>query len=393
MRGNKKSSAKKNKDFAVLISIYGLTVLSELISLFFLAGRVFVKGNPYKNDVFDARTLTLKEEEIESIQDTLKQFGVEVFDEGDEADYILLNAIYENENLLEVDKKYLMRFYQMLVDNPYLDREYVYSMLSKLKIEYMNRPADVWEKVTGRFFKEKATAEIYDSLESTKAHEVTHAIYSKNYEKLPQFFNEAVTTLQASEYDYGTSDFWDYSYTFGAPFVKVLCEMVGADTVLKTYTLGDMDILYQEMANLYGSPMEAAQFLDFFERIYTTYIDTQDAVSMEAEKKDMENLYANYAKAVLKRDEIKNTCNAVFMDYNWNLFHFIFKDVESDSCYEPTPVEKYIKYIHEYGIARKAYFSSALKETCVPCFDMDFNKEMVRPNRIFGQKLYLKKRS
>ncbi len=345
----------------------------------------------YENDVFENRTLTLSEKEIETIEENLKKLGVRTFAKGETEDFILLNALYENENLTEEERKYLTRYHAMIADNPYLNREYVYYVLSNLDIQYKENSSEQ-EEIVGRFFKDTLTIENYDFEESTTSHEVTHAIHSKYSKYLPNFFKESVTELLRSEYGYESADFLGYAYFPCVPFVKVLCEMVGADPVLKAYTLGDMNILYNEMAKVAGSVEEAKSFLIDFERVSQQRYSSGQPVQMEPEKQEMDTIYEKYAKKVLERDEKENTCHYEFLKYNWNLFTTIFQEKDFEFFYGFSDFDKYELQILENGIARKAYFSSILKETCDPCFDMDFDPEIVTPNQDFEQKVYGKKR-
>lgn len=190
-----------------------------------------------------------------------------------------LNAVIENNNLVDTDKKIIYKFKNLLLENPYLDTNNVYNSLKTVKI--VNGDKDIFSNVLGRYhpgnnlieiFVEKAAAKCY---KETLQHEIAHCIfYSDNSNYLPTFFKEGITELLINEYfsdkPYAETD----SYCFEIIMVKQLCNMIGADKVLKAFSIGDITIISNELSKTM-SEEKSNNFLLDLELLFDFYEEHQ----------------------------------------------------------------------------------------------------------------------
>lgn len=274
---------------------------------------------------------------------------------------LVLNAVIENKKLTEEEKKVLYEFDDLLLEDPYLNKESAYKSLRKVKvINKSTNNLNIEGKYT--FPDNKITMYLKESqsdYEATLIHEFIHCIYftKKTYE-LPQYFREGMTELLTNEYFTSTPYYEHTSYPFEIIVVKQLCNMIGSDKVLEAFSKGDMNLIAQELSRTM-SEEESSQFLEDMDKTFYHYEKDHSL-----EDKDyyigMRNFFLNFDK---KRyaDSLEN-----------NTYEELWKDKLEESSYNidilmlldsKTPYNEYLWYVEENGVYLRPLFSKKLKET------------------------------
>lgn len=199
-----------------------------------------------------------------------------IFDLKDEKDVDVLSSLNENNNITGEEKNKIRLLSDMIDENPYLDRRQAAHALKKLKIEYnCQRPENLNSTVKATYSNTDYTIRVYDSKESTSdeilLHETVHALFL-NYKTvdLPNYFVEGMTELLVNEY-ISNHPYYEYStYPYEIMMVKILCELVGEDNVLKTYSTGNMDIIKDKLETI-GGTEKTDKFLNNINQIFIDY--------------------------------------------------------------------------------------------------------------------------
>ena len=126
--------------------------------------------NSYYENIYNGNQLILKPEEKEKIKIQLeKELDESIFlshiDESEIENYFLLNAVLKNPNLNNDEKRYLYHLIDMIIENPYLDKEHSYESLNNLKYVYKQNDKSFSReegKVTARHNPLEDIIELYD---------------------------------------------------------------------------------------------------------------------------------------------------------------------------------------------------------------------------------------
>lgn len=305
------------------------------------------------DNLFDKQMRTIKEEEAEDIVTTLaKELNV-VIPPTNVDNYLLLNAIRENNNLTEDDKQIFYQFIDLFEENPYMDKEATYTSLLNVNVIREERPEDIDEDVAGCYYLDDYRIEIFEEEEQDViCHEGVHCAFSTDENStIPRFLKEGVTELQSKEY-YTKDPYYIDRYPYEIAFVKVLCELVSPEKVLQTYTTGNMDIAYSELSRYHGgTKKEAATAIKCISEALDKVDETDKGVTLS---KEHEEAIDYFNQCMTNKKE--NVAEFLSLDYFYNLelFNSIFSD---------KPLETYKNTLSYYGIIDKAYFSKDLKET------------------------------
>lgn len=336
--------------------------------------------NSYYENIYNGNQLILKPEEKEKIKIQLeKELDESIFlshiDESEIENYFLLNAVLKNPNLNNDEKRYLYHLIDMIIENPYLDKEHSYESLNNLKYVYKQNDKSFSReegKVTARHNPLEDIIELYDLdvKETAICHENVHALFDheKWIKKLPHFFEEGMSELLNREY-LGSDPFSvfsaeindsDFVYLPQITAVKLLCELVGSDKVLEAYTKEDMSIIYQELAKIKGSKIGAMKFIQDLNYI-TKKVKTNDYLNYEEDKRFFEKI-EGYKNGLVKNND---KLSIEFINYYLNMLKCFY----TSGFYG----DKIMNYIEENGIVEKAYFSEMLKgeakNSIIPYYD------------------------
>ena len=301
----------------------------------------------YKDNIYYHNELKISNEELEELEEEVSEtIGKEIKESDNE---IVLGAVVNNKNLNEEEKQIIYEYDDLLEDNPYLVKSTAYNNLEKLDIIYDKDAGEEYgEEVLGVYIQgdNEITIIKENSDNDTIHHELVHCIYSQNYfETLPKFFNEGMTELLTNEYFSDNPFIEEYSYPFEVTMVKMLCELVGEDVVLETYSKEDLSILENAIREKTGlsNPNE-----------FLKYIDSVMIALEEGKEIDKEKL-----------SSIINTFDMYYKDYDQDSIEYemykqnrkIIKFLESDV---PFSAYQYELILNGYYV--KPYFNKDLKD-------------------------------
>ena len=245
------------------------------------------KKNPFKN----TELVMSKEEQSRIINDLEKKLNIHISAE-DAENYILLNSIFNNKNLTEEQQLETFDLLPLLSDNENIDKENFYDTLENLEIEYITRPEFLKDTIAGTYFFPLHSISIYVSEKDDKNdeilnHEKIHSLYTniKNF-AIPHFLCEGMTEILKNEY-FSNHPFSELRcYIYETTLVKLICEILDPDTVLEAYTTGDMNLIYDKMDSIYGSPGDSKKIISKIDEILEKYYDPNYSFS----KKELKDL-------------------------------------------------------------------------------------------------------
>ena len=180
---------------------------------------------------------------------------------------------------------------------------------------------------------------------NTLIHELIHCIFSnKKTASLPTYFKEGVTELLLSEYFTDNPYIETNSYPYEIAMVKILCEMVGSNTVLEAYTTGNMNLIQDKLTNHFEEH-EDKNYLKNIELMFNEYAENGN-VSFEKMSYFLE-CSNNYFKNNF------NNSDTFAYEYNKEMIILMIKE---------KPTVEYMLYVMENGYYVKPYFNKKLKE-------------------------------
>ena len=252
----------------------------------------------------------------------------------------LEDVVFENSHLDEDEKELLLEFQQIIDDNPYLDKNEVYKNLSDINIIYQSKESGD-STVIGMYYPNKNQIRIIndDWNHSVLIHELIHCIYSnQDNRSLPVFFQEGVTELIANEY-FSDNPFLEIdSYPFEVTMVKMLCEMVGEDTVLEVYTTGDEELLIRKLSKEMGI-FSSKKFINNLDEMFQEY--KNNSASLENHIEVLQYLDSFYSNSGMDSD---------IYTYNRDILQLIGNN-NPNVCYRD--------FLMENGYYQKYYFAQS----------------------------------
>lgn len=273
----------------------------------------------------------------------------------DNDNFVILYAALKNEQLEPQEKMLLYDLSRLIDDNKYINRFSAFSNISNLDIEYVDRPAGVSDSILGVFDLKRCVISIYQPEDEANTeiliHEIIHAIFTnENTINLPTYLIEGCTELLANEY-FARSPFAEFNtYPFEVTIVKMLCEMIGEDNVLKTYTTGDLNIIESELTKVMDSK-DVTVFMNDLNNIFSQFEDRQK-INEESYNNIINFMDNYYLKKYTDYDKYDKYL------YNRGIIELLNKE---------SPYQDYFEYIRRNGTYEKAYFSTNMKKK--------FNKE------------------
>lgn len=203
-----------------------------------------------------------------------------------------LDIINSNQTLKSEDKEKLVKFADFFLENPYLEEKYIIDKLNNVKIMELSNEYVVEVLIqTQRFvfgdydIRENIirVSKYGDALPHEMLHYLTDFYLTleekkyyidneRNYncvglydrgKNLGRAINEGMTELLNYEYfNYSKKACdSDMPYYKEATYVKMLCEIIDKDIVLNAYSNGNLDLIIEELAKIYGSKDNACDFI------------------------------------------------------------------------------------------------------------------------------------
>lgn len=312
----------------------------------------------YDDNLFSNQKIVADDSLVADIHGDLeKELGITISDEKLD-DYLVLNAVYENENLEEREKEVCYGMLPLIEDNPYLNKEKAYNSLLNVDVDYIKRPKIYSERIEGIFSPYDISIDIFvkDSDNRVLNHEVIHSIFSNH---LPRFFDEGMTELLSNEYFSDMPYIELINYPFEVIAVKMLSDIVGADNVLEAYSTDDMNKIYRTLDSLTGNYGEAKKFFVMLDKVFDEYDD--EAKFDLGDAMFVFNSFDEYAS-------LSSTVDKNSYSYNRNLLC---------SLYTSDPFDNYLEKLFD-GYYAKAYFSDDLKKSATSDIMEDTAKRLLK---------------
>ena len=349
-----KSEGKASKTTRFFQIVSGLMAVISICSMLYIKSLYLPEDRQFDMDnMFLGSDVCVSDARVKSVMKELCELGYAV--EYDNMNYLLLNAIHCNENLTDDEKDFCCGFIDMFNDNPYLDKERVYHSLLNLDISYKNRPYIYDDSVEGVYIDKFKSIGIFvdDPDKAVLGHEVIHCICA-NDGCLPTFFVEGMTELLANEY-FSESPFIEFkNYPFEIYAVKMLCDTAGSDVVLKAYTTGDMNLVYEALASYSGTVDDAKKAIGIFEKLFL-FLDGKSE-NLNFNNDEMTNDLFFY---------LNNVANAKYGDnteeFNFDRSSYYYNQILFLNIFDSKSKDAISADLEELGVFCKPYFSSKLK--------------------------------
>ena len=352
-----RKNIKKQNKFGKVIK-YRILPAFLVISTYNITNKIINKDVYFKlmnnSNIYNNRNLLLSKEEEEQIENDINKINNIDTNEYNKKSLYLLKAIVDNKKLTDEEKDEVYKIIEIVDDNKYTNLELSYKRLRNLDIEYkQTRPFYVKEETLGSYYSLINQINIYEDNEkfNVKTHELIHSIYYKNNETIPTYFKEGMTELLNNEY-YSENPFYEDSiYIYEICYVKILCNLLGSDTILETYTKADINILIDELEKITKDKFIASKI---------AYLDDK-----QFEKEKVNETDKKYIKDTL--NIIKELMNKKIKDTE-EIDKDLIKSYESlyyniglyETCLENDYYKHYINYIEKNGLDEKAYFNKEL---------------------------------
>ena len=319
--------------------------------------------NPFRNN----KLILAEAKKKEIISELEDKFDTEIPLENED-NYILLSTVFSNDNLTDKEKNNMFGLIPLLADNSNINKEEFYKTLKNLDIEYTDRPDFMSDTVVGVYFFPLHSINIYVDEKNSNSgeilnHEIIHSMYTNisNF-AMPHFLCEGMTELLENEYFSETPFLEVNNYIYEVNFVKLLCELVGEDSVLEAYTTGNMEKIYNYLDNIYGTKGDAKSIILRIDEIFNKYFDSDFSFAKE-ELKELIKKLENY---FIKTDEEKLIgISDGYSNYDErigkNAFYY-YENILLTATYE-NRYFVYRDFLDNVGILQKAYFSKELKNS------------------------------
>lgn len=346
LHANKNNQKEKKHFFSCVKYIIIFTILSYVLASI---------GNTKKDEEvesFGYLGLLSSEKDVERIIEKLeKRLNIEIEDSKKD-EYLLLNAIDINSNLEEKVKNVFYGYHSIVEECIYMNREAAYESLSTVSIEYKERDENIQKSTLGDYSYVDKKINIYedDSENSVLLHEGIHCMFYNNQtEKLPKSFTEGVTELLTKEYFSIDPFYIQRKYPYEVAYIKMLCEIVGTNLVLKAYSIGDFTLITDYMDQYNSTGISSKEILQMYEDAFEK-IEDKSNINLPIDK-----------------NIVLNVLDKIYMGIHPELKEYkAYKYISrlTMCIYEKDPLKFYSDFIKENGILQKAYFSNELQAKC-----------------------------
>lgn len=335
----------------------------RIIAIFLAAGIIYNTASDAlaKNVVPTITSILEIDPQDKMIEEVEDYFGEETEEEKNNSDLQkILVAIINNEHLSKKEKEVIYSLKDLMSENEYLNTLIAKAALSTVKVEYdCPLRSGLEENVLAAYFDIPHKIEVYGPKNYTRdevlTHEFIHCIYTRTpLTSTPSYFIEGMTELLNNEYISNDHYAELNSYPFEIASVKILCELIGSDNVLKAYSKGNISIIKDNLERI-GGTERTEKFLTNLNSIFESYEANKDI--NEEEFKQVITYLDSYF-IYLKDNE-----NGLDQYNNYLYYRGIIQCMTSEE-----PISDYLIYLAENGILNKPYFSEKLKEeeTSIP---------------------------
>ena len=371
-----KNEGKASKGTRFFQIVSGLMAIVSVCSMLYIKSLYLPEDRQFDmENMFTGSDVCVSDHCVNSVMEELLELGYAVDEEN--MNYLLLNAIHCNDNLTDEEKEFCCGFIDMFNDNPYLDKERVYHSLLNLDISYKNRPYIYEDSVEGVYIDKYKSIGVFvnDPDKAVLGHEIIHCICA-NDGSLPTFFVEGMTELLANEY-LSDSPFIEFKhYPFEIYAVKMLCDTAGSDVVLKAYTTGNMDLIYEALASYSGTVDDAKKAIGIFEKLFL-FLDGKNE-NLDFNNDEMTNDLFMYLNSVANSKYGDNS-----EEFNFDRSSYYYNQILFLNIFESKSKDAISADLEELGVFCKPYFSSKLKtEYCNPTIGILDNATVVNEHDI-----------
>ena len=281
-----------------------------------------------------------------------KMLGYDI-PEVDEDDLIILDAVCKNTNLSDSQKKMFYRFGDIFKDNSFINKEEAYSSLLNVMVLYKDRPIIYSSNIEGVYLYPYESIGIFveDSDSKVLIHEYIHCIFSNEHTaNLPSFLKEGVTEILANEYFSDTPYLELSNYPFEVSIVKMLCDVTSPEIVLEAYSTGNMNLIIDSI-NEFVCDRE----------VVCNAIDRLDFIVGEFNNGKVSSLVDNKSEIINEILPVFRTCiNTKYSDDDVEMRSYYYNELLFSNIFEEDAYGMYYEDLLEYGMDRRAYFSSKL---------------------------------
>ncbi len=275
---------KEERILSVLLSCLSSTLAAMLIATSMIVGGSALEKNrskkEYLNDLSNHSTyqsleedshVLLLEEELSNYYD-LEEMSIE--------DFYLLSAVYENKDLNSYEKENIYKIYEIIKEDTYLDKKEIYSKLKTVTISRKNKKKEkekgIMDKRSVQILANLNAIHFYDYenlTPDTISHEIIHLVYPCT--NLSTTFAEGLAETMNEEY-FGYEVTTAYNQEIA--YVKLLCEFLGNEQVLKIASLNDKQLFKESLykvflddevvkAWMHPEKMQKQAVLDYYEKV------------------------------------------------------------------------------------------------------------------------------
>lgn len=357
---------EKNKILKFFSTSKKFYIAISVLCSFLIAAQLYLQHNMYSpeereflnDNIYSGNNLNISGDELQGVVSSLEdELGISIAD-GCEDEYCILNSVLENPNLSDTEKDVFYRVVQIINENPYVNREEVYSSLLNVDVLYKNRPFSFNKDVEGVYSHEYESIGIFvdDPEYRVLIHEIIHCIFTNdNTINLPAYFSEGVTELLANEYFSETPFVELTNYPFEIAVVKMLCEVSSPEAVLEAYSTGDMSVVAKKIAEVSGdeeSAMDALNMLDYTMKRFNGELgEGEETIT------DKDEIINSFIP--LFRDVVE----AKYSDIDHSLVSYYYNEILFANIFDEDPYNNYVDDLMEFGSDHKAYFSENLRNT------------------------------
>ena len=300
---------KEERILSVLLSCLSSTLAAMIIATSMIVGGNTLEKNrskkEYLNDLSNHNTyqslgkdshVLLLEEELSNYYD-LKEMSIE--------DFYLLSAVYENKELNSYERETIYKIYEIIREDTYLNKEEIYSKLKTVTISRKNKNKEKRSVQILANYNVNLNAICFYDYENltpdTIMHEVIHLVYPCT--NLSATFAEGLAETMNEEY-FGYEVTTAYNQEIA--YVKLLCEFLGNEQVLKIASLNDKELLKKSLytvflddevvkAWIHPEKMQKQDVLDYYGKV-EEMMDRKNYD--EAKKERVSDLFLQFAYSI-----------------------------------------------------------------------------------------------
>lgn len=192
----------------------------------------------------------------------------------DEINRYIYEAIDNNSNISNTDKKIIENIDEYAMDSDYIDYGELYKDLSTVRIYDFDKYIVNGNLTTIASYDETNNIiNRYGNDTSRRRSDTLHEFIHSTGRFESRFLNEGMTAIIEREYYENNNP--NEAYTRNVNTIRLLCELVGPDIVLEAFNTRNDDLLYNELAKIYGDYDYAKNTINKLDEIekYIRYCD------------------------------------------------------------------------------------------------------------------------